>query len=282
MYHWSNCSQILIYLKTSRLHFLGEEIVLKQALITHSVGLVLRVRLNLETCDYQQRGREVCLLWYAIMNIKTFKGFGLHFKLCLLQQAHSFLYSKASSKPTIKRGKHELHKGSVESAEQSCLKSGVAPNKCLKQTVKNQSSDGKVESNSKYPWSSAAPQPMTCLGGDHPSQAVSYWKQDLSICSAVQLQIQTGHYPSTALRHAHALCVLQRLSWIRTKKQLRPQLRRRHQICLADNFFFPSLVIPCLPKANRTTVACAYKQPGISTLLLGSYVTFFCATYNFH
>lgn len=40
---WSNYSQILIYLTTSRSHFLGEEIVLKQALITHSLGLVLRV-----------------------------------------------------------------------------------------------------------------------------------------------------------------------------------------------------------------------------------------------
>lgn len=212
---------------------------------------------------------------------KNFQRVWSTFQVCLLQEAHSFLYSKAKSKPTIKREKHELHKASVESPEQSCLKSGVVQNMCLKQIVKNQSSNEKVESSSKHPWSSAAPQPMTCLGGDHPLQAVSYWKQDLSICSAVQLQIQTGHYPPTALRHAHALCVLQGLSWIRTKKQLRPQLRRRHQICLAD-FFFPSLVIPCLPKANRKPVVCAHRQLGINALLLGSYVTFFCATYNFH
>lgn len=154
---------------------------------------------------------------------KTFKGFGLHFKLCFLQEAHWFLYSKASSKPAIKRETWTTQGFCGESRAELPKNLELLKTSAWNELLKNQSSNGKAGSKSKHPWSPAAPQPMTCLGGDHLSQALSYWKQDLSLCSALQLQIQTGHSPSAALSHAHTLCVLQGLSWIRTKKQLRPQ-----------------------------------------------------------
>lgn len=110
---------------------------------------------------------------------------------------------------------------------------------------------------------------MTCLGGDHLSQAVSYWKQDLSVCSAVQLEIQTGHHPSAAPRHAHALCVLQGLSWTRTKKQLRPQYEGDTKSVLQIfNFFFSLL------SSSRAFLKLTEKQLCVHTSSLESVLFF--------
>lgn len=236
-------------------------------------GLSLTVGLNLETCKYQQRERELCLLWSA-KNIKTFKVFGLHFKLCLLQEAHEFLYSKASSKPTIKREKHELHKASMESPEQSCLKIWSAWN----ELPKTKAEIGRL-----------GPTPNTA----EVLQLLSPLRVWEGIISHCQL-LKTG--PERLFSHAapnsdwplsincteacsHPLsCRGSPESGPRSSLDLIKETSN-----LAEIFFlFPSLVIPCLPKANRKTVVCAYEQPGFSALLLCSYVTFFCATYNFH
>lgn len=144
---------------------------------------------------------------FVCYDLKYWMQRPLEVRLCLLQETRSFLYSEVSSKTVIMREKHELHNVSVESPEAKLPRNlELFKTSTWNELLQIKAQMQRLGPNPNTPEVLKVFNPWWIWGGGSSlATGLVFWKQDLSICSVLQFRIQTGLYPSNALKHAHTL-----------------------------------------------------------------------------